>query len=284
MITIQISQHDELRPITNGDLEIREAIENLPENSIIYTENNHWGYVYDLPNGIETTSIPSLGLLKIDETIHPLATSAIKYDNITKIKQLGIDYAISSPIGTIGWILAESRYWTIIEDFDGSRLWQFNQAGNSQQSTLAPVNESSCSENCEMRLDPWRENRYLYLGEMKQDYRAFIEEGENAVVDFDLSRTVFVNSNSCLFFESIGNIDDFTIKVGSQQSTITQTDSGWHTHCFSLNETMTQLTMEFSWHDSASSSTWVNPSGFSGRGDRIIDTTGIRLHWLEIDV
>ena len=284
VITIQISQHDELRPITNGDLEIREAIENLPENSIIYTENNHWGYVYDLPNGIETTSIPSLGLLKIDETIHPLATSAIKYDNITKIKQLGIDYAISSPIGTIGWILAESRYWTIIEDFDGSRLWQFNQAGNSQQSTLAPVNESSCSENCEMRLDPWRENRYLYLGEMKQDYRAFIEEGENAVVDFDLSRTVFVNSNSCLFFESIGNIDDFTIKVGSQQSTITQTDSGWHTHCFSLNETMTQLTMEFSWHDSASSSTWVNPSGFSGRGDRIIDTTGIRLHWLEIDV
>ena len=284
VITIQISQHDELRPITNGDLEIREAIENLPENSIIYTENNHWGYVYDLPNGIETTSIPSLGLLKIDETIHPLATSAIKYDNITKIKQLGIDYAISSPIGTIGWILAESRYWTIIEDFDGSRLWQFNQAGNSQQSTLAPVNESSCSENCEMRLDPWRENRYLYLGEMKQDYRAFIEEGENAVVDFDLSRTVFVNSNSCLFFESIGNIDDFTIKVGSQQSTITQTDSGWHTHCFNLNETMTQLTMEFSWHDSASSSTWVNPSGFSGRGDRIIDTTGIRLHWLEIDV
>ena len=284
VITIQISQHDELRPITNGDLEIREAIENLPENSIIYTENNHWGYVYDLPNNLETTSIPSLGLLKIDETIHPLATSAIKYDNITKIKQLGIDYAISSPIGTIGWILAESRYWTIIEDFDGSRLWQFNQAGNSQQSTLAPVNESSCSENCEMRLDPWRENRYLYLGEMKQDYRAFIEEGENAVVDFDLSRTVFVNSNSCLFFESIGNIDDFTIKVGSQQSTITQTDSGWHTHCFDLNETMTQLTMEFSWHDSTSSSTWVNPSGFSGRGDRIIDTTGIRLHWLEIDV
>ncbi len=284
VITIQISQHDELRPITNGDLEIREAIENLPENSIIYTENNHWGYVYDLPNGLETTSIPSLGLLKIDETIHPLATSAIKYDNITKIKQLGIDYAISSPIGTIGWILAESRYWTIIEDFDGSRLWQFNQAGNSQQSTLAPVNESSCSENCEMRLDPWRENRYLYLGEMKQDYRAFIEEGENAVVDFDLSRTVFVNSNSCLFFESIGNIDDFTIKVGSQQSTITQTDSGWQSHCFSLNETLNQLTMEFSWHDSASSSTWVNPSGFSGRGDRIIDTTGIRLHWLEIDV
>ncbi|DAC52476.1 MAG TPA: hypothetical protein HA359_05270, partial [Candidatus Poseidoniaceae archaeon] len=284
IITIQIAQHDELRPVTDGDLEIREAIENLPENSIIYTENNHWGYVFDLPNGLETTSIPSLGLLKIDETIHPLATSAIKHDNITRISQLGIDYAISSPIGTIGWSLAESRYWSIIEDFDGSRLWQFNPSGNSQQSTLAPVNESSCSENCEMRLDPWRENRYENIGQMNQDYRAFVEEGKNTIVDFDLSRTVFVNSNSCLFFESIGNIDDFTVKVGSQQSTIKQTDSGWHTHCFSLNETLTQITMEITWHESASSSTWINPSGFSGRGDRILDTTGIRLHWLEIDV
>ena len=70
--------------------------------------------------------------------------------------------------------------------------------------------------------------------------------------------------------------------VGSQQSTIKQTDSGWHTHCFSLNETLTQITMEITWHESASSSTWINPSGFSGRGDRILDTTGIRLHWLEI--
>ena len=284
IITIQIAQHDELRPVTDGDLEIRAAIENLPENSIIYTENNHWGYVFDLPNGLETTSIPSLGLLKIDETIHPLATSAIKYDNITRISQLGINYAISSPIGTIGWMLAESRYWAIIEDFDGSRLWQFNPSGNSQQSILAPVNGSSCSENCEMRLDPWRENRYENIGQMNQDYRAFVEEGENTIVDFDLSRTVFVNSNSCLFFESIGNIDEFTVKVGSQQSTIKQTDSGWHTHCFSLNETLTQITMEISWHESASSSTWINPSGFSGRGDRILDTTGIRLHWLEIDV
>ena len=87
-----------------------------------------------------------------------------------------------------------------------------------------------------------------------------------------------------MFLESIGNIEEFTVKVGSQQSTIKQTDSGWHTQCFSLNETLTQITMEITWHESASSSTWINPSGFSGRGDRILDTTGIRLHWLEIDV
>ena len=284
IIALQIAQHDELRPVTEGDLKIRTVLENLPDNSIIYTENNHWGHIYDLSSDYDSTSIPSLGLLKIDSTIHPLATSAIKYDNVTKITELGINYAISSPIGTIGWRLAESRYWSIIEDFDGSRLWQFNQAGNSQQSTLAAVNETSCTENCEMRLAPWRDNRYTALDGMNHEYRAFIEEGENSQIRFDLVRTAFVGSNSCLFFESVGNVDDFTLTVNSQSSKVKNTDSGWHSHCFVLNQTFNSIPMEISWDDDTSSSIWLNPLGLSGRGDRIVDTTGIRLHWLEIDV
>ncbi len=284
IIALQIAQHDELRPVTSGDLKIREAIENLPPDSIIYTENNHWGHIYDLSSDYQSTSIPTLGLLKIDSTIHPLATSAIKYDNVTKIIELGIDYAITSPIGTIGWRLAESRYWSIIEDFDGSRLWQFNQAGNSQQSILAPVNENSCIENCDFRLAPWRDNRYTALDGMSHDSRAFIEEGKNSQIRFDLTRTAFVGSTSCLFFESVGNIDEFTINVNSQSSTVDNTNSGWHAHCFILSQTFNSIPMEISWDEDCSSSIWLNPSGLSGRGDRIFDTTGIRLHWLEINV
>ena len=284
IIALNIANHDELRPVTDGDLKIRTALENLPEDSIIYTENNHWGHIYDLSSDYQSTSIPSLGLLKIDSTIHPLATSAIKHDNITRITELGINYAISSPIGTIGWRLAESRYWSIIEDFDGSRLWQFNPAGNSQQSTLAPVNDTSCKENCEMRPAPWRDNRYAALGGMNPDSRAFIEEGENSQIRFDLIRTAFVGSKACMFFESVGDIDEFTVLVNTQSSTVKNTDSGWHNHCFMLNETSNTIAMEIFWHGSTSSSTWLNPSGLSGRGDRIIDTTGIRIHWIEIDV
>ena len=284
IIALNIANHDELRPVTDGDLKIRTALENLPEDSIIYTENNHWGHIYDLPSDYQSISIPSLGLLKIDSTIHPLATSAIKHDNITRITELGINYAISSPIGTIGWRLAESRYWSIIEDFDGSRLWQFNPAGNSQQSTLAPVNDTSCKENCEMRPAPWRDNRYATLEGMNPDSRAFIEEGENSQIRFDLIRTAFVGSKACMFFESVGDIDEFTVLANSQSFTVKNTDSGWHNHCFILNETSNVIAMEIFWHDSTSPSTWLNPSGLSGRGDRIIDTTGIRLHWIEIDV
>ncbi len=284
VITANIAQHDELRPVTHADLEIRELLETLPKDSIIYTENNHWGHIYDTPSGIQTTSIPTLGLLLIDETIHPLATSAIMYNNASKIVQLGIDYAISSPIGSIGWTLAESRYWTIIEDIDGSRLWQFNPAGNSQQSTIATVDFESCTGNCEIRVDPWRDNRYQTLNEQYGEFRAFIEEGVNSMFDFELPRTAFVGSRICLFYESVGQHDDFYLSIGNQQTTVTSGSSGWHRHCFTLEMTHTTIDAGIEWDDSTSSSFWLNPSGLSGRGDRVLDTTGIRLHWLEIDV
>ena len=135
-----------------------------------------------------------------------------------------------------------------------------------------------------MRPAPWRDNRYTALDGMNPDSRAFIEEGENSQIRFDLLRTVFVGSKACVFFESVGDINEFAVVINTQSSTVENTDSGWHNHCFTLNETSNKITMEISWDDSTSSSIWLNPSGLSGRGDRIIDTTGIRLHWIEIDV
>ena len=281
-ITANLANHDELRPVTNGDLEIRHLLDDLPEGSLIYTENNHWGHVYDVPYSMQTTSIPTLGLLMVDESIHPLATSAINYNNATKIRELSIDYAISSPIGSLGWKLAESRYWSIINDIDGSRLWQFNYDGDSPQATLAIIDLNSCIENCEVRLDPWRNNRYQTLDGLYAHQRAFIEEGLATSVEFNLTRTVFVGSEACLFFEAIGTLDDFYLTVGSRQIVVAEQTSGWHKHCFVLDATYSEITMRIDWDDSASSSIWINPSGLSGRGDRVFDTTGIRLHWLEI--
>ena len=284
IMILQVAGHDELRPITEGDFELRETLANLPSGSIIYTENNHWGHIYDQPSNVEMTSIPSLGLVTIDSTIQPLATSGILHDNITKLQNLGIDYAISSPIGTIGWTLAESRYWSIIRDFDGSRLWEFNLDGDSQQSILSPVIDSTCVENCEMRLDPWRDNRFKSIDGMNENYRAFIEEGLDAELSFNLSRTVFTQSRTCLFFESVGEVDSFAINIGEQEHIVESTNAGWHTECFILDNTLTNLQMTIEWPDSTDSSVWLNPSGLSGRGDRIFDTTGIRLHWMEIDI
>ena len=283
-VVFQISEHEELRPITSGDLTLREYLEKLPSGSIIYTENNHWGHFYDTPANIATTSIPTLGLVNVESTIHPLATSGILHDNITKIQQLGIDYAISSPIGTIGWKLAESRYWSVLEEADGSRLWQFNLAGDSKQAMLAPVIDESCQDGCEMRVDPWRNHRFNTITNMNPDYRAFIEEGSDTSISFDLPRTAFINSNACLFFESIGNIDSFSLELSSNNNIVDASKSGWHSECFMINQTTNQLTVQIEWDSDTESSSWINPTGLSGRGDSVFDVTGIRIHWIEIDI
>ena len=283
-IVSQISHHNELRPITDGDLELRKTLNSLEQGSVVYTENNHWGYLFDHERSFQTTSFPSLGLVQVQSSIQSSATSGIVNDNITRIQQLGINYAISSPMGTIGWKLAESRYWSVIKDIEGSRLWKFNPNGNSIQSTLAPVIDSTCNENCEMRQDPWRDNRFTKIDEMNQDYRAFIEEGKNTQLGFALARTVFTQSNTCIFFESIGDLDSFTIQVGSTSHTVNATTAGWHNSCFILNNTTNDLQISLEWADSTESESWLNPTGLSGRGDRIIDVSGLRLHWIEIDI
>jgi hypothetical protein len=34
--------------------------------------------------------------------------------------------------------------------------------------------------------------------------------------------------------------------------------------------------------DSGGGQSWLNPLGLSGRGDRVIDESGVRIHWLEL--
>ena len=279
-----IANHDELKPFTQHDIELRKDLSELPKDSIVYTENAHWGYVFDPPKNIQFTSIPSLGLVQLEESIQQLATSGILNDNITLIEKLGIDYAISSPIGTIGWSLSKSRYWELVKDYDGSRLWQFNQQGNSQQHTLGSVIDDSCNKGCELRLDPWRNNRFDRIAGMNDDYRAFIEEGSSTTISFGLERTVFQQSRTCLFFEAIGKIDDFTIQADGINHTAEDISVGWNTECFTINSTTARLDLTFIWNDDTSSDMWLNPTGFSGRGDRVIDVSGLRIHWVEIEV
>ena len=40
--------------------------------------------------------------------------------------------------------------------------------------------------------------------------------------------------------------------------------------------------LELNWLGKTEDSHWLNPLGLSGRGDALLDSTGIRLHWIEI--
>ena len=44
----ELSQHDELHVVSNGDEILFEMLNQLPDNSIVYTENEHWGHILSL--------------------------------------------------------------------------------------------------------------------------------------------------------------------------------------------------------------------------------------------
>jgi hypothetical protein len=50
---------------------------------------------------------------------------------------------------------------------------------------------------------------------------------------------------------------------------------GWTQTCM-VSSNQTQII------EAGGGSSWINPIGLSGRGDRIFDETGLRLHWIEL--
>ncbi len=283
LVLLQISEHEELHAVTQGDLEVREALAGLPSGSIVYSENSHWGYVFNAPSHVDMTSIPTLGLIHVDSSLQAAATTAVYSDMSSKIEELNITHALSSPMGTVGWTLAQSVYWSPIVESQGSVLWQFDSTGLASTSQFMIVNSSTCQQGCEMRDEPWRDHRFrdtLGLG----DQRATLTEGTDAAVTFSTSEEA-ESGEACLVFEARGDLEEVTMSLSSQGDQAFQKSSysaGWHSVCFQQLELGTTLQLDIGWENDNSGKRWLNPLGLSGRGDVILDATGIRLHWIEI--
>ena len=285
LLLIQVSEHNELRPITEGDVALMEDIGRLPSGSIIYSENAQWGYVLDAPSHVQFTSIPTLGLVQLEESIQAEATSAIFSDKAEKIQLLNITHAVSSPIGTVGWYLGASPYWTLIAERDGSALWAFDAAGKSSQFEYASVNLDSCTEGCDERVDPWREHRFrdpIGLGET----RAFVEASQESTLELKAASELNLNGTACVVFEAVGDLEGLTFTINgdsTMSTTLPMVHAGWHSTCMETNGRSTnELNLDISWSaEDDSSKRWVNPLGISGRSDALLDRTGLRLHWLE---
>ena len=253
----QLEDHDELHVISDGDISLFNYINKmeLASNTVIYVENEHWGHFFYGLDRVGVTAVPSVGILKQEKSIQNLATSAIIHDNITKLSDLGITYAIASPKGIIMQYIHKSIHWKQIYSSGGSSLYALED--DSVVSTFLPVPGE------EMRIDPWKDLRDLDpfdLGER----RWYISEGTHNI------ETNFSESNEmCLMTEFIG-------KVSLKINNIIKKGSGWHEFCFDSNTTNLELTMISDYEY------WLNPLGASGRGDKLLDKTGVRIHWLEV--
>jgi hypothetical protein len=272
-ILVMLKSHEELYALSDGDIEIQKALAELPDGSIIYNENAHWGHVWHSEEVVKVTAVPTLGLLKISAEIHPQITSAILNDEIKTLRENGITHAISSPLGTIGWVLAASPWWQIILDEDGARLWRLRTAlAPASESEFIAINNSDC--DCEMRIDQWSEHRFqdpFSLGDM----RLHLRSGQLEMIIATPASLIERQVNICLVYESIG---ENNVKLSSDIESVSN-KRGWNQICLETSPSH-EIKIEIS--VDVNSGNWVNPLGLSGRSDRIFDTSAARLHWIEL--
>lgn len=278
---VQLAQHEELHASTSGDEKLRLWLEENPPDEIIYSENIHWGHTYSFVTNIKTTSIPTLGLLTLDDEIQQDATAAIRNDDITRLRELGVGYAVSSPIGTLAPYLASSPHWAVEKSYDGARYWKLYDAPSPERvAVVSNLSQTPCIEasGCDLRQDPWRNHRYsdlLSLGEQRMIITAAGQIDWNKAIDDPGLRGRF---NVCLLYEQIGTELDYTINF-NQVSISPEDKSGWRYVCTTLQF---DEQLNISIHLENDGKWWINPLGFSGRSGQIIDSTGLRIHHFEV--
>jgi len=278
---VQLSQHEELHASTSGDERLRVWLEENPPDAIIYSENIHWGHTYSFVTNIKTTSIPTLGLLTLDDEIQQSATAAIRNDDITRLRELGVGYAVSSPIGSLAPYLASSPHWSVEKSYDGARYWKLFDAPSPERvAVVSSLSQAQCIEanGCDLRDDPWRNHRYSDLLSLGEQRMVITKQGQidwNKAIDDPGLRGRY---NVCLLYEQIGTDLDYTINF-NQVSISPEDKSGWRYECRTLQF---DETLNISIHLEHDGKWWINPLGFSGRSGQIIDSTGLRIHHFEV--
>ena len=295
-VAFGLAQHPELEVQTPGDRLLSDALHDLDEGSIVYVETAHWGIRYDAPMDIGITSFPSLGLLTVNSQIQWKVERAIIMENAPVIASYSVTHALTSPRGQIGFVLAQSPHWILLANEGGSRLWSFDASPSDVHTSAYTFPDSdSCwlvsnSETtaCEYRDEPWWESDTSHIGYGQQSI-PFITEGEMLLRVMDEERShrdvdvrVFVQ---------------YSAPIGLNVSVSACFDSN-REDCTTIHEPSTNggmRTIELLLHTPAVSEamwltvtvdgggdTFLNPAGLSGRGDRIVDESGLWLHWVEV--
>ena len=280
-LMVQLSEHDELHATTSGDIQLREYLSNHPPDQFVYTENIHWGHAFAFNPSLQTSSVPTLGLLTLDESIQDQATTALRMDDVQTLRQLGIGYALSSPIGTIALTLGPSPYWSMEQSFEGARYWKlWDEPSPSRVLEFVALNTTVCeaTKGCDLEEDPWRNHRFNDPLDRGLERMNLIGKGhyswENVVNDSNIVGSYQV----CIVYEQIGSFESYQIALNGQSIPLAQ-NLGWNHQCINA-KLNTAFDLAFTLEEDGT--TWINPLGFSGRSSEILDSTGLRLHHIEL--
>ncbi|MBT4066648.1 MAG: hypothetical protein HOE76_05460 [Euryarchaeota archaeon] len=251
---VDLAQHDQLHVSSTGDATLFDMLDALPDDSIVYTENEHWGHIYSVPEHIGVTSVPTLGILKQEHSIQNAATTAIAYDDIARLQDLGITHALASPKGIMMQYIQASTHWEKMWSSGASTLYILQDDGLI--SDFQPV----IGDN--MRPDPWASQRNYDPFNLGKD-RLYLTEGSHS---FAVSEEGAYQI--CVMVEFVGNVD---AEINGEL----YQGSGWYNACSYAGYGGIGISVL------SDSEYWINPLGASGRGDLFIDQTGIRVHWIE---
>ena len=83
----------------------------------------------------------------------------------------------------------------------------------------------------------------------------------------------------CVVYEQIGSFEDYSVRLNDQPMSLKKS-SGWNMDCQNVQLDQ-RLNVEFEL--SSDGTSWINPLGFSGRSSDILDSTGLRIHHLELN-
>ncbi len=269
-LVFQIIPHEQNHAVQSSDILLFDKY--IDEYDSIFSENAPWGYTWFEHNS-SFVAKPTVGVVQSDLTLHSKAYTAILYDNVSGIIDLGIQAAISSPMGSLQWILSSSNFWEEIDHIDGSRIWEFRAAGNARQFDVEPIHSEQCI-GCESRDDIWSSKHTLSYRHGFSPTIEFVEEGKGASLEF--RNVVDDASIICLSYITHGSIGG--IKISSEQSEyVLKSSAGYHRLCF---DEVQADSFSIIWeHDE--SSFFFNPTGISGRSKHIFDVTGISFLAIE---
>ena len=270
VLVLQVTPLEQNKAIQSSDLELMERYSTHYDS--LFSENAPWGYVWT-DHESEFLGKPTVGLAKFDSTTHTIALTAIRFNDVDTISNLGIDAVLTSPMGMLQWYLSTSEYWIEVDNIDGSRLWEFNVEGTAMKWDIVHVSSENCF-GCESRHDIWYEQHSIGHRLGFDGQTQFIEEGQFA--EIHLQNIAQQPQSMCLTYITHGSTGGIFILVNNESHRL-DSSAGYHRICIHKLDVQKFV---IHWQHT-SSSMYINPTGISGRGEHIVDSTGISLVAIE---
>ena len=268
---LRLWAHEETLALAPGDVEVAEHLRVLSGEDVVYAEQAPWGEAMVIA-GLNLTVGVDLGAHEGPTTLHVQATQAVLTDDVDTLEVLGVKWAISSPLGALGWVLERSPWWEEVHEASGSRAWALRNQPLDHFLGVAVLEEASCAGSCTIRPDPWIEQRWSDPHELGSD-RAVIDAPASSTLSYAWPDAVQDEPVlMCLHIERIGPLASGTLGLGSWSADLAG-PAGHDRLCgVGLPTGSLNLTMD------GGSKAWLDPAGASGRSDRLVSFDGLRLH------